>query len=308
MPKTRYTLATDESMAKMYRERFIEFSKAELATGGPDQHLRIIGELGKRDEYDASWLVGAYMAPYNVPGGLAIIDSWPNATYAYDAADLDDLASWFKTNWPGFPVRKERRPCRSPYKMAEYLNSYARWSIDVLPKIADANYETLWKSLDDVKYVGRYAGMKMLESLRRTGVIKAKMPDIRAGKGGDWSPRLALSYLYPEYDELLNRDHSSEAGIEINVFAEFVYPEFAQSAGIPDMYTFEVLLCDFKQHLEGKYPPGKPLNSEWNHIQKVKSWPGFASVNTDVIIELRRELFPHEYLFEVSGWVPDESD
>jgi len=302
--KARYTLAKNEDDAVSFRNQFIAFSKAELATGGPDQHLQLIGVLGKKIS-DPAWLVGCYMAPYNVPGGLAINKSW---TTPSSALDLDTLSEWFAANWAGLPVRKERRPCRSPKKMAEYLNSYAKWEMNTLPGIADADYETLWSSLKDVRFIGRYAGMKLLESLRRSDVIKAEMPDIRAGKGGDWSPRLALSYLYPEHDEVLNRDKSKAAGIIVNKFAASVYPYYKEAAGIPDMYTFEVLLCDFKQHLEGKYPPGKPLNSEFNHIEKIQSWPNFNDVDANQIFELRKELFPHEYLREISGWIPDESN
>jgi hypothetical protein len=304
--KPRYTLAKDEDQAREYRRQFIEFSKAELLTGGPDQSITVIGELARRYVTRPDWLVGCFMAPYTTPGALAIYDAWSDAEHALDIADEQDIAVWFQDNWEGLPVRKERRPCRSPKKMAEYLASYARWSTNFLPKAKDADYETLWRSLDGIKYIGRYAGMKLLESLRRGGIITAEMPDIRAGKGGDWSPRLAFSYLYPEFDLMLNRDSSQATAASINRIAGDIYPMYKTAAGIPDMYTFEVLLCDFAQHLKGTYPPGKPLNSEWNHLQKVESWLGFSLVDTDPIWRLRSELFPHEYLREISGWVPPE--
>lgn len=286
--KQRHSLATTPEEAEAYASAFTEFALAEMATGGPDHHLRIIAELG----LDDPWLICCYAAPYNCPGGLAIHDRWPTP---YDLGGVED---WLRENWRGLPIRKERRPARSPAKMAECLISSASWASRTLPGLVRADYETLWSSLSEIKYTGRYLGMKLLEGLRRAGVIEATMPDIRAGCGADWSPRLALSHMYPEYDGILNLNGTKAAAKWVNDMAAEVYRD--RFSFIPDTYTFEVLLCDFKQHLEGKYDPGKPLRSELEHVRKVEAWPAFRGVDLSGIYRLREELFPHYLLEEIT--------
>lgn len=295
----RHTLALTAEDTARFRAAFIDFARLELASGGPDHHVHEVADLCRSETCpprDPAWFIGCYMGPYNIPGGVAIYDSWDRTSVRTDGPF--PIEEWLRCHWAGIPIRRERRPCRSPKKMAVYLQSVAAWLDDLDP---DATYEELWRSLDRVKYIGRYTGMKLLESLRRAGITEAEQPDVRAGKGGDWSPRLALSYLYPAHDEVLNRDSSKAAAEEVECLAATVFPEYREKAGIPDMYHFEVLLCDFKQAVDGKYYPGRPLDAELVQRAQASGYFGHSGATDawlEILMKVRADRFPYEHLGE----------
>lgn len=289
MPE-RHTLSRSDEDAQRYIKLFCEFSRLELGSGGPDHHLWLIGDLARQlapDYYaERAWLVACYMGPYNVPGGLKIWREFPVDR------ELDTLEDWLRANWSEIPIRKERRPARSPAKLTEYLRSARAWVFD--GSWDQHDFESVWISLEKVRYVGRYAGMKFIEGMRRANAgVVAKQPDIRAH--GAWSPRLALSYLLPFADQTLNRDPSAAASALAESLASGVYKALREDAGIPDIYHFEVLLCDFKQALDGHYYPGRPLDSELDQL-------AVAGDDRELILAARAARFPELFLGERQGW------
>ncbi len=273
---------------------FEDFSLKELDSGGPDHHITEIATLAHRHypetdfephRVQRAWLVACYLGPYNVPGGLAIHQAFP-APQSVSGAE-----GWFRGNWNHLPIRKERRPARSPARMAGYLATAAAW-VDDLPPI-DASFTELWDSLKRVQYVGRYSGSKLLEAMRRADVTFERQPDIRPA--GAKYPRRSLARLYPRYVEKLAGDRRRD-----DDFVNTLAADVIARVGIPDMFTVETLLCDWNQSLNGSYYPGRPLDSELDQLEQ--AGPILSRSDRDVVFNARAALFPAVHLGELQGW------
>lgn len=292
----RRTRAETPEQAADYQAKFADFARYELRANGPDQHMWEAGLLA-REAPDPAWFIGCYMGPYHVPAGIVLTHAFPTRfDYLHTSNTL-----WLQNNIFGkIAVRKERRPVMSAVKMNRYLHSFALWL--TLPTfISNAPYTYLWDSLDRNVYgVGRYSMMRLLEGLREAGVIDARLPDVRFGRGGDWSPRLCLSYMFPQYDAELN------GGNRTGQFAtEVAMGTHAQTFPfVPSLYRFETLLCNFRQWLNGKYYIGRALDSELERIAEAEqNVPQlFGVADRETMYAARRKLFPAEMLGEVSGW------
>lgn len=284
--------------AEFHRYAFITFSRYELAAGGPDPHMNVIGYLGDElSEFDRDWLAGCYVAVYNVPTAELLFQRFTPS----DALDRrDEVEAWLREHWKGLVIRRERRPVKSPRRLAEFLQGYAHWMYETLPDLRKAtDFETVWNGIDELRYVGRYAALKLLETLRRyNGVTKGCLPDIRP-KGG-WSPRIELAYLFPEHiDAMLGNDsaYNCDLADELGLQAQ----QLLKDNGVDvDLFTTEVLLCDTKQAWHRRQYPGRSNDSELEHHRKVVSYWGdeFRSRHLDA----RREVFPHWSLGELRGW------
>jgi hypothetical protein len=284
------TRAQSSSQADDFRRLFYDFMRYEQASGGPDQHMELASRVA-REVNDGAYFIGCYLAPYHVPGGCAIYAA--NNRFTAQSS----LEHWLNEHWPGIPVARDRRPCKSKAKMAEYLTSYAQWIENV---DFNSTYDELWDSLQSsVRFVGRYSSLKLLEGLRRSGVTTAAQYDIRAH--GAWSPRLALSYLRPEYNELLNNDGSQRASREVEALAKEEFTRAQTEVHIPDWYTWETLLCNSRQCVDAVLYPGRALDVELQRHDTVQAHFGDFSLLTRVV-ELRQELWSPTYLGEVQGW------
>lgn len=241
-----------------------------------------------------AWLAGCYVGPYNEPTGEFIFNSWPGGTKSFDS---DGFAKWVEDNWSALSIRQERRPVKSRAKFAQFFASYNAWLIGGgLERLKQADtLEKAWEETENIRFVGRYAGMKLLETLRRMIPMPWEFTDIRAD--GAWSPRLSLSYLYPEKDEWLNHTSGKKNAQAVNEWANEVYTDLFKDF-IPDVFHFEVLLCDYKQAVDGKYYPGRPLDSAMGHYDKVTQNGGSAPTFWD----LRKSMFDHRLLGEFQGW------
>ena len=144
------------------------FIEADVATGGPDPHMTVIAEAGNLwpSSSEAYWPAVCFVAgPYTVAGGCAIAAHC--GPIANDAAALED---WLREHWAGIPIRGERRPVKSPAKMAAAIVSCNAWAFELFEGEAGEmpgafSYETLWKGIqDNCQYMGRYAAMKLLET------------------------------------------------------------------------------------------------------------------------------------------------
>ena len=60
------------SDADTHLQFLAEFTRYERAIGGPDPHMRIVCEGTVDPSWspsDRAWMIGCYLAPYNVPTG-----------------------------------------------------------------------------------------------------------------------------------------------------------------------------------------------------------------------------------------------
>ena len=296
MSKVRTTLAFSQEDADRFFDEMCGYATAELHSRGPDHHVELAAQRSKDVEHSA-WYIGCYMGPYDVPSGEAIYNAFPSPGQAL--AYPEQLEDWLRFHWHNLRIRKERRPCRAPHKMAEYLLSYAEWSISVLK--SDMSFEELWSSFDHVKYVGRYAGMRVAETLARAGQCDGGfIKDIRAGEGG-WSPRLVLSCMRPEQNALLNSAATKKTTSAVEGVAFEVKDAMEKIVGPIGMYNFESLLCNYKQGYEGRRYPGHALDNDFDAINMISNNASFT-VDTVRLFELRSQLFPHECLAEIQGW------
>jgi hypothetical protein len=281
---------------------FKEFVQYELLCGGPDPHMKlaqsIAGQLSA-DPVTRAWFIGCYIGPYNVPTGEAIFAEWPRPmAVLWGPTGFEE---WVKEHWHDLVLRRERRPVRSSRKFVEHMLDYADWLVRPGGFEALARSESFEESFEivrQVRYNGRYATMKLYEALRRTcGLPKHEFTDIRPA--GGWSPRLALSWLFPIYAEYLNgNDCELNLGIAQGLAGNL--RDILRDEGIDlDWFNLEVMLCDYKQAYDGKQYPGRAHDSELAHLRKVQA----AFPNTTFrTLDTRAMLFPNWALGEAQGW------
>ena len=292
-------MAALKSLATEEHWKFLaEFARWEIAAGGPDPHMVLICHLSQGlPVEDRAWLAGCYMGFYNAPAGLAMYTAWPWKTAS---STLFGLEQWLTGYWPALPTRRERRTVRTPGKMAQYFWAYRQWVEWLAEDVHDLeNYESLWSRLGEVYSVGRYAQFKILECLRRMDVIQVEMPDIRPVGAG--SPRTVLSWLWPHHRGLLLDGKDREAIQQVNDLVTLTQERLQAEYNLAlDLYTLEVVLCDYRQSLEGKRQyPGRSHDSELGYLERVQ-WE-FPEVKTR-LLQARREIFPRECLGEIQGW------
>lgn len=274
---------------------FTEFCRYERLAGGPDPHMACVGEmaagLGRQSAWD--WC-GVYIACYNVPTAEILYRELP-------ARGLEQ-EQWIRDNWAGLAFRRERRPVRTPAKLARYMESWEEWASHDRPWMSGLMgpheaYEAAWRDVLTVWGLGRYVALKALEFLRRYAGAPIELPDIRPA--GGWSPRQALALLYPEHEPYLNGDDRAGNLAVANGLA-FDAQQRLWDAGVEvDLYNLQVLLCDYKQSAVGQRQyPGRSLDSEMVHARKVHAHFG----NTTQLWEVRSRLFPAWALGELNGW------
>lgn len=279
------------------RRALDEFIHYELLTGGPDPHMKVATYLaqnvyGKDDPWSQAWFCGLYVAPYNVPTAEVLFQTFPNPRDVINHPE--HVATWVKDNWSRLSIRKERRPVNAPHRFAEHLIAYAQWLFDRWPALAEApDFDTAFAMVEEVRYNGRYATMKLYETLRRTtGLPHHEFADLRP-KGG-WSPRLMLSWLYPEGAVALNGKDLKTNLAYANDLGAFERAKYGL-----DWFNMEVMLCDVKQSIDGKQYPGRGMDSELGHLEHVVN--AFPEIDFHTI-EARATLFPHWALGELNDW------
>lgn len=286
-----------ELTAQQHQALFAQFCQLEKETGGPDPHLAMVGWLcAEAMPKEKIWRIACYVGPYTVSAGMAIWTEWPWARII--SATQNDLQEWIEEYWQWLPFRRERRAARTPEHLAVCLKSAASW-IDAYSFSENREYESAWISADrNIKFMGRYALIKLLEGIYRYGNVGLQeSPDIRPS--GGWSPRLTLAYLFPEHEKQL-----IEGGNGRSILA--TCNEVARLArDLPDMprvswFELEVLLCNYRQILNGKYP-GRPHDTELAyHLKSRSAWEARLS---NLFFQARAALFPHACLGEISDWL-----
>lgn len=278
------------------------FIEADVATGGPDPHMTVIAEAGRRwpSASEAWWPAVCFVAgPYTVAGGTAIA---ANAWYM----SVNQLESWLRENWKGIPIRGERRCVKSPRKMAESIVGTREWAAETFDPYFDRShaYEDLWAGVQKFcPYMGRYGAMKLLETWWRGGLITEGQPDIRPD--GAKYPRRMLAALnnYPALRVSPKEGGSgnTHAALEhVNWYAT----EAKDRVGYDLTWcSFETLLCNYRQALQkGKYPGG-------SHDRELQHWLiASEHFGRDTMLkwlpfyEIRATHFPASCLGEVGGW------
>lgn len=273
-----------------YWQAFATFCRYEKELGGPDPHIAIANWLVKDKPLpERMWMGGCYMAVYNTPTAEILFNKWPYASMRAGAEGLED---WLERKFHQIIFRRERRAARSPAKLAACLRSYFEWMETVE---LDQDYEYYWESASQVKTVGRYIAIKLLEYLHRAvGIPPA--PDIRPA-GADW-PRHTLRELFPDAIILGN---SPAILKRVNGLAEEARQRLEQNFDLRlSPFELETFLCEWRQlYKSRRFYPGRPHDSELANYYKVRElWPETPSS----ILTARQELFPQECLGELNGW------
>lgn len=158
------------------------------------------------------------------------------------------------------------------------------------------SFHEAFKGLNPPHY-GRYFKTKLYEVLRRTTIAinhptgLPEMEDI-VPRGGA-HPRKALIHFYPGHKYKSDAKDDLE---EANSLAGELKDRL-QAAGVEgvDWFVLEVLLCNYRQAVNGGQYPGRAHDSELGHCTVVgKRFPGAGKV-----LRNRSELFKPEYLGEV---------
>lgn len=276
-----------------YWKYFVPFCAAELSTGGPDPQVAMMAHLSRGlDPVERVWLIGCYGAHHCVPSAHAVWSKWrPQAVLDKQ----DEFSDWLKEHWDALPVRPEMRSHRMLYKRHECLSDFADFAIRKTWEKGD--YLEVWNdSIDSVKYYSRYMAIKILEMMRRTVRPDLSMPDLRAK--GAWSPRRMLALLFPEEPVLDERENQSKEALQlVNEYAVKAQKRLAENGVLVNLFQLQVMLCETREYLNGGYSAGGSLYEEILYMD-------IASKKFDqtAIYAARKEIFPPEYLGELTGW------
>ena len=295
--KTQPLKNQQQTTALAHRRRLAHYCHLELSTGGPDPQVDIVAAAARErtdDWRERAWMAGCFVNPYTVGAGAVLWNSLPQL--CVDKETIKSFCEKYGLRSAALPMRRERRAVYSTEKFATSLSSYAKWVRDELPHMRQATYPELWASIaDNVIYVGRYAAMKLLETLFRAGVTTekhAQQYDIRPN--GAWSPRLTLAMVRPESAEYLDRGNGIRNLMRVDDIARDVKQDIERLIG-RDMtfFEFETLLCNYRQGLKGKYP-GRSHDRELAHYRRTESYWGADHMRTRGLdfYKLRRDLFP----------------
>jgi hypothetical protein len=278
---------------------FTEFCRWEKATGGSDPHMRVAELVAKErypdDRMGQAWFVGLYTACYNVPAAeiMTTLRHYPQDVLE----DVSGFEEEISEVWPFLPMRRERKAAGfGRQKLADYIVGYARFLDEFgLSYLDDTdNFDECYSLLQDsIKYNARYFTMKLYEVMHRTiNNPKYPMTDIRPKKGQ--YARRTLTFINPQHDpysdkpEALAEAHSLSLGLMDVLWEEGVEL---------DWFTFEVMLCNYRQAADGRQYPGRALDSELGHYIQASAYPIKFHM-----MEKRLEVSPPECLGEIQGW------
>lgn len=279
---------------------FVEFCKAELATGGPDPQLPTIAWLCNTEPLvERVWLAGCYGAHHCVPSAYRVWEAFRPEEVQEDPGLLEN---WLQANWDCLPVRPEMRSHRMLDKRVRCLADFAEFALQQQWARHEWTYEGMWAHTQyNIKYFGRYMGIKFMEMLRLMVRPDFVLPNLRAK--GAWSPRRTLALLHPQSSHLPNRDDQSE---EVLILTEKYAIEtrlrlLEEYHVIVSMFQLQVMLCEYREALNGGYYPGASLDEELDYMsQAATNIPEHDPFRE--IFRARASLFPHSFLGERYGW------
>lgn len=277
-------------------DKFAEFCRYEMLTGGPDPHMAaVIKMCDGLPMPEKVWRVACYVGVYNVPSAEAIWNHWSGATFL--RSNPDAMRLWLDQNIKGLRWRRERRTANSPIKLTDYFSGYAR-TLDTLGAHYNAPMDLIWDFALSLPRVGRYAATKLVECWQRIGLIHATLTDIRA-RGG-WSPRKTLAMLYPEHVMDEHDDSPPAVALAENLAAQLQDRMLREHNLRISMFDLEVMLCEYKESIGTlRQYPGRSLDSELTYERAVA--PYWGTHHTEHL-RVRRKLHPSWALGELNGW------
>lgn len=281
-----------------YRELFVEFCQAELASGGPDPQVTLVGRaVAERDDLapaEKAVYCGLFVVPYTIGSGAVL--------WHLRASGATDWASYLIEHKDGFPMRRERRAVWGDdrRKLMESVVSWIDFCYQVLPDAANGTYDDLYASIGKhVKYFGRYATMKVIETMFQAGLRVPPQSSIVAN--GAKYPRKMLAMLFPEHAEQMNSKSNDASTVELaNTLAASSSSWIGQ---VVSWFQLETLLCNARQAHDGKYA-GRSHDRELAHWRRANGY--FREHELDLrsvfpFYRLRRETMPNEYLGELGN-------
>lgn len=289
-----------------HRKLFSEFLLYETVSGGPDPQIPLVAEICRLDHADwmeRLWRAGCYIAVYNVPFAEVLWQEWPLQRMINERRSLP---SWLTVNFHRIVTRTERKTVRRPEWMNEYLQSYYRFMMDILPVLiydsasmnAKERYLLFWdESIREIKRYARYVALKLLESYRLYCAIPLEAPDIRPKDG--WSPMKTMSWLFPEHRELLLSGDNTKLE-DVNMLVEELQNILKETYHVEtDLFHLQVALCEYRESYEGRRQyPGRSHDSELGYYHKAQARWEYNSR----FLEARSNIFPKRHLGELCGW------
>lgn len=259
-------MLTSEEAAPVHRKLFTEFCAEEMAGGGPDPQVKLTAEAIKVHHVGGPALAGLFVVPYSCAGAAIL---WRLAERKPDPLMW---VPWLEQHGSIIPIRKERRPVKGAWgRFSVCAASYLDWCQTEYPKVAELPYTDVYASLTKhVKYIGRYAAMKLLETLYQAGMI-ANAQDSMVSRDAKF-PRRTLALLAPEDTSWLTaKSHTYDR--DTDFLCARVKAGIESRIGQPvSWFQIETMLCIYRQSLKGKYPMGRH-DSELGHwhttMQKV---------------------------------------
>ncbi len=297
------TISNDHP-GEWHHQRFVEFAQAKAAIGEPVPHMRVADWLTSEQSFrEQTWMAGAYLAAYSLITGEAVWCYWPRSRI--DKEGSEAMYHWVHDNWSGFHTRVPRRCVRTPDKFCRCLAGFILWEDKELPRLMAktwddprAEYDEWWESANGIPFFGRYISIRLLELMRRRGVMRAHLYDIRAI--GAHSPIRCLMLLRPDRIAELATGESKV----VNEIAEQVKIELQERSGIEMSYfLFATLLCEYRACYEdGHDYAGNQHDEELEYSlgKYADYWRSKGMVSR--LYEARAAIDPHECLGEIQGW------
>jgi hypothetical protein len=279
---------------------FTEFVRRELAAGGPDPQIATLQEICRSRPLDERmWLIGCYGAHHCVPSAVMV---WSHWSCARAQKRPEAFTRWLERYWRALPVRPEMRSHRMLEKRAACLLDFAHLASQWDPHGFET-YEDAWSgSQADVRYYGRYMAIKVIEMMRRfAGAKHLVLQDMRA-KGG-WSPRRCLAYLWDKQGDPVLMERGDESPAALRVVEEFFAATRQRLHGDGvrvSCFQLQVLLCEFREAMDGSYYSGASLDEELMYIEQACTQ--FPRQSMRSIFRARRVLFNRKMLGEIRGW------
>lgn len=272
---------------------FRQFALAELRSGGPDPQVLLTARAVQSLEWRrATVAAGWFVVPYTCGAAAALwgAELWDE--------DEELLRTWLVMSHEGVPTRRERRSIwgTDKVKFARSMASWRDWADYRLPHLTQVPYSNLYDSISsEVAYFGRYATMKVIEVLHQAGLVSASQSDLRA-RGAKY-PRKTLGLLWPEHADVVNQKGDPRSAVELAQRLAEEVRAYLASFNVT-WFQVETLLCNYRQSLDGKYP-GRSHDRELAHWVRAEQYWGQELRDTLPFFDLRRQLFPAEYLGEL---------
>lgn len=284
---------------------FSDFCKLKAEVREPSPHMQMIGLLAENKSIEEIvWLSSLYAAFYNIPSALAMWQEWP---WERAVSEPKVIKYWLQENWKGLSTRVERRAVRTVSNMAECLVSLVNWSKDSVPSYLtmpndNGCYDFIWQETDSqLRFMGRYIIIRLLEALHRFCGLQPHLYDIRSI--GGWSPKRALGLLYPEQLDLLLSPDTKENVKKVDTLAFSTIEKLGSEFGLETSpYVFAAMLCEYRVAYENrKQYSGWTIDQEPAYWYKIRDYWQLQDIE-DKFFDVRKRLFPNVCLGELNGW------